>query len=128
MMSPASFAVFALKALQKSMMLTPCGPSAVPTGGAGVALPAGICSFTEPVTFFAITKPSLQSLPCAHVWGYIPGFRHARHCDPQHRLLRASRAITTSHTSGQPRDHHAPCFAPAADSHHGPSPHAQARG
>src|SRR3954454_16675174 len=38
--------VFALKALQKSMMLTPCGPSAVPTGGAGVALPAGIWSFT----------------------------------------------------------------------------------
>src|SRR5580698_10093819 len=36
------------------MMLTPCGPSAVPTGGAGVALPAGICSFTCPVTFFAI--------------------------------------------------------------------------
>src|SRR6185437_6347154 len=41
-----SFAeVLALNALQKSMMFTPCGPSAVPTGGAGVALPAGICSF-----------------------------------------------------------------------------------
>src|SRR5574340_932078 len=50
-----SFAdVFALKALQKSMILTPCGPSAVPTGGAGVALPAGICSFTCATTFFAI--------------------------------------------------------------------------
>src|SRR5690349_15364346 len=36
------------------MILTPCGPSAVPTGGAGVALPAGICSFTSAVTFFAI--------------------------------------------------------------------------
>src|SRR5208283_1581403 len=46
--------VLALNALQKSMMLTPCGPRAVPTGGAGVAFPAGICSFTEPVTFFAI--------------------------------------------------------------------------
>jgi hypothetical protein len=46
--------VFALKALQKSMMFTPCGPSAVPTGGAGVALPAGIWSFTLAVTFFAI--------------------------------------------------------------------------
>src|SRR6266851_4140232 len=46
MISPSwSFAdVFALNALQNSMMLTPCGPSAVPTGGAGVALPAGICS------------------------------------------------------------------------------------
>ena len=27
-------------------MLTPCWPRAGPTGGAGVALPAGICSFT----------------------------------------------------------------------------------
>src|SRR5215475_15432770 len=42
-----SFAdVFALNALQKSMMLTPCGPRAVPIGGAGVAFPAGICNFT----------------------------------------------------------------------------------
>src|ERR1039458_260012 len=46
--------VLALNALQKSMMLTPCGPSAVPTGGAGVALPAGICSLTCAVIFFAI--------------------------------------------------------------------------
>ena len=38
--------VLALNALQNSMMLTPCGPSAVPTGGAGVALPAGICNLT----------------------------------------------------------------------------------
>src|SRR6185436_11787994 len=56
MISPSwSFAdVFALKALQKSMMFTPCWPRAGPTGGAGVALPAGICSFTWPITFFAI--------------------------------------------------------------------------
>ena len=46
--------VRALNSLQKAMMLMPCGPSAVPTGGAGLALPAGICSFTNPVTFFAI--------------------------------------------------------------------------
>src|SRR5713101_6458115 len=46
--------VLALNALQNSMILTPCGPSAVPTGGAGVALPAGICSLTCPVTFLAI--------------------------------------------------------------------------
>src|SRR6185295_18540253 len=46
--------VLALDALQKSMIFTPCGPSAVPTGGAGVALPAGICNFTCAVTFFAI--------------------------------------------------------------------------
>src|SRR5215471_17774871 len=55
MMSPSSFAVFALKFLQKSMMFTPCGPSAVPTGGAGVAFPAAIWSFTIAWTFFAIT-------------------------------------------------------------------------
>src|SRR6478735_6383394 len=43
-----------LNSLQKAMMLIPCGPRAVPTGGAGLALPAGICSLTNPVTFFAI--------------------------------------------------------------------------
>src|SRR5438067_1103031 len=45
-------AVRALKVLQNSMMLTPCWPSAGPTGGAGVALPAGIWSLTYPVIFF----------------------------------------------------------------------------
>src|SRR5204863_5120614 len=33
------------------MMLTPCWPSAVPTGGAGVACPARIWSFTIASTF-----------------------------------------------------------------------------
>ena len=37
MIWPRWFSVFSLYALQKSMMLMPCGPSAVPTGGAGVA-------------------------------------------------------------------------------------------
>ena len=46
MIKPSCAGVFALKFLQNSMMFTPCGPSAVPTGGAGVALPAGIWSFT----------------------------------------------------------------------------------
>src|SRR5690348_14750497 len=53
----ASFAcacVAALNSLQNPMMLTPCWPSAGPTGGEGFALPAGSCSFTIPVTFFAI--------------------------------------------------------------------------
>src|SRR4029077_6891653 len=56
MMSPSSsFAlVRALNCLQNSMMLICAWPSAGPTGGAGVALPAAICSFTEPVIFFAI--------------------------------------------------------------------------
>ena len=44
--------VAALYSLQKSMMATPCGPSAVPTGGAGVAWPAGIWILTTAMTFF----------------------------------------------------------------------------
>src|SRR5436190_497234 len=44
--------VAALYCLQKSMMLTPCGPSAVPTGGAGVAAPACSCTLTTAATFF----------------------------------------------------------------------------
>src|SRR5215211_4188802 len=37
-------------------MLMPCGPSAVPTGGAGVAWPAGIWIFTTAANlFFAIS-------------------------------------------------------------------------
>src|SRR6266567_1516434 len=47
-----SFCVFALNCLQKSMMLTPWGPSAVPTGGAGVALPAANCSLMVVCIFF----------------------------------------------------------------------------
>src|SRR3954453_10326712 len=34
------------------MMLTPCWPSAGPTGGAGVAAPAWICSLIRPAIFF----------------------------------------------------------------------------
>src|SRR6185437_6409108 len=50
-MSPCC-AVRALKSLQNAMMLTPCWPSAGPTGGEGFALPAGSCNFTYPVIFF----------------------------------------------------------------------------
>src|SRR3954463_11719753 len=52
---PRCGSVCALYCLQKSMMLMPCGPSAVPTGGAGVAAPAWIWIRTTAVTrFFAI--------------------------------------------------------------------------
>ena len=47
---PRWLSVAALYALQKSMMLMPCGPSAVPTGGAGVAAPAWIWIFTIAAT------------------------------------------------------------------------------
>src|SRR5688500_4250863 len=53
--------VRALNSLQNDMMLIPCGPSAVPTGGAGFALPAGICSLTKPVIFLAIKLLSVYS-------------------------------------------------------------------
>ena len=56
--------VRALNCLQNSMMFTPCGPSAVPTGGAGFAAPAGHCSLTTAVTFFAIpllVSPGLEA-------------------------------------------------------------------
>ena len=49
---PACDSVAALYALTKSMIATPCGPSAVPTGGAGLALPAGIWILTIAATFF----------------------------------------------------------------------------
>src|SRR5262245_19423849 len=49
---PRWFSVAALYALQKSMIAMPCGPSAVPTGGAGVAWPAGIWMRTIAATFF----------------------------------------------------------------------------
>src|SRR5499427_11132516 len=53
--------VRALNCLQNSMMLICAWPSAGPTGGAGVALPAGICSFTDPVTFFAIVYATFST-------------------------------------------------------------------
>src|SRR4249920_3733597 len=44
--------VLALNCLQNSMMLICAWPSAGPTGGAGVALPASICNLTDVCTFF----------------------------------------------------------------------------
>src|SRR5680860_298954 len=55
MIVPLSPWVCALKALQNSMMLTPCWPSAGPTGGAGLAFPPGTCSLMSVRTFLAIS-------------------------------------------------------------------------
>src|SRR5919198_8147 len=60
MMRPFSWAVCALKALQNSMMLTPCWPSAGPTGGAGFACPPGICSLISVRTFLAMSVQLLD--------------------------------------------------------------------
>src|SRR3954452_6316264 len=64
-MVPRCASVLALYSLQKSMIATPCGPRAVPTGGAGVAAPAGIWIFTTAETFFLAmfsTRPRLVLL------------------------------------------------------------------
>src|SRR5208283_3414874 len=75
----ASFCVLALNCLQKSMMLTPCGPSAVPTGGAGVALPAGNCSLMVVCTFFGGIFPLPQSLSLARCGArHLSQLFHAR--------------------------------------------------
>src|ERR1043166_2259004 len=60
--------VRALNSLQNAMMLIPWGPRAVPTGGAGFALPAGICSLTKPTAFFAIVLLSYCLATRAAVW------------------------------------------------------------
>src|SRR5579862_1475272 len=52
MIEPRWFSVAALYCLQNSMVCTPCGPRAVPTGGAGVAPPAGSWIFTIARTLF----------------------------------------------------------------------------
>src|SRR5688500_6572622 len=56
MIVPASCCVRELNALQNSMMLTPCWPRAGPTGGAGLAAPAGIWSLIRVSTFLAIAR------------------------------------------------------------------------
>src|SRR5438132_11640078 len=60
MIRPFWSAVWALNALQNSMMLTPCWPSAGPTGGAGFAWPPGICSLISVSTFFATSVQLLH--------------------------------------------------------------------
>src|SRR5712692_4278156 len=51
---PAWAWVASLYCRQNSMMFTPCWPSAVPTGGAGVAWPALIWSLTSARTFLRL--------------------------------------------------------------------------
>src|SRR4029078_5659334 len=51
---PFSCACWALTPFVHSTMLTPCWPSAGPTGGAGFACPPGICSLMSVRTFLAI--------------------------------------------------------------------------
>src|SRR5512136_2136735 len=60
-MISASFAcawVCALNCLTNSPMLTPCWPSAGPTGGAGLACPPVTSSFTTALSCFLAIAPS----------------------------------------------------------------------
>src|SRR5271157_5777782 len=68
MSTPSScLRVLSLNCWQNCAAWTPWGPSAGPTGGAGVALPAGTCSLTIALTvFFAILPlPPWYYRPCA---------------------------------------------------------------
>src|SRR5436305_2356955 len=62
---PESCCVWALIALQNSMMLMPCCPSAGPTGGAGLACPPTAWSLMVVRTFRAISD--LLDLVEAHL-------------------------------------------------------------
>src|SRR6476620_8253321 len=77
---PRMASVWALYALQKSMMLTPCGPSAVPTGGAGVAEPACSCTLTSAAIFFFGGMAVLLFLSCGHDEGTSPSATGCRYC------------------------------------------------
>lgn len=54
-------AVFALKSLQNDIILRPAWPSAGPTGGAGLACPAGTMSRTTDLIAFDMLSPP-------HLW------------------------------------------------------------
>src|SRR5713101_7077054 len=59
------FCVCALNALQNSMILTPRWPSAGPTGGDGLAAPAGICP-THFGVYMPVTGPKILRLLYLH--------------------------------------------------------------
>src|SRR2546421_10172859 len=67
MMLPRWLSVAALYCLTKSMMFTPCGPSAVPTGGAGVAWAAGSCTLTTAASFFLLGGIEI----CPYLYGFL---------------------------------------------------------
>ena len=61
--APASKSwVLALKALQNSIIFSPFWPNAGPTGGDGLAFPAGICNFIYPLISFSNTLHSKDAL------------------------------------------------------------------
>src|SRR5262245_41691526 len=104
MIRPCLSWVRALNALQNSMMLTPCWPSAGPTGGDGFAWPAGHWSFTTAMSFFATSYPS----------GFLDGSvvqHHGRgpaedvHHDPQLLLVLHHLVHVAGEVGEGPADH-----------------------
>src|SRR2546425_12656539 len=70
--------LFRSNCFTNSMMFTTWGPSAVPTGGAGVACPAGTCSFTTAAIGLAIGSVRLQ-LQVIELHGRGPAEQRDRH-------------------------------------------------
>src|SRR4051794_21924586 len=85
---PRMASVWALYALQKSMMLTPWGPRAVPTGGAGVAAPAWSCTLTSAAIFFLGGIPLSLSRGQDEGRCPLPLVLLARRCLSSHRVFR----------------------------------------
>src|SRR5437016_10914057 len=78
---PLSPCVCALNAFTNSMMLTPCCPSAGPTGGAGLAWPPTACSLIWVRTFFAIALDLLHLVE-AHLDRRLPAEDRHQHLQP----------------------------------------------
>src|SRR5207302_490279 len=81
---PACWAVRSLYSFTNPMMLTPCWPRAGPTGGAGVALPAGSCNLTIALTRLATTT-LLQLLDLQEI--EFHGRLAAEECDQHLELV-----------------------------------------
>src|SRR3954447_26049388 len=91
---PRIASVWALYALQNSMMFTPCGPSAVPTGGGGVAAPAFSCTLTRAAIFFLGGIAFLLSR--GHDEGVRLPLPPGWICEPGPALAGAGRGLTPS--------------------------------
>src|ERR1700744_3543120 len=85
-----SFCVLALNCLQKSMMFKPCGPRAVPTGGAGVALPAGSCNLIVVCLFFAMSLPQKFVLLAKLFYARKIQFHRRRTAENRYRNFQAA--------------------------------------
>src|SRR6516162_1279724 len=74
---PRMSLVLSLNCVTNAPMLTPCCPSAGPTGGAGVAWPPGTCSRIWATTCFAMLFPSrpISNQPLA---AQRPSLNHKR--------------------------------------------------